>query len=58
MSGKTYNYDAEVGLLTRNVVVEGEEYPTQKEDNFGGRVLLGHFSKDGTDFTGNNLSLY
>ena len=52
IEGKDYHHDCEVGLLTRNIVIEGAPYPKQMEQSFGGRVLLGHFSSQDRDYTG------
>lgn len=38
---------AEVGLLTRNVKVQSEDYPDLYEEKYGGRLIVGQseFSK-------------
>ena len=40
-NGKSYSISAEVGLLTRNIKIVGEEYATIGEEAFGARVLVG-----------------
>ena len=42
----------EVGLLSRNIVIEGKAYNKQEKDEFGGRVLVSTFTTDGVDYTG------
>ena len=41
VDGKDYVLAAEVGLLTRNVKIVGQEYADQAEQAFGVRVLVG-----------------
>ncbi|XP_064635838.1 fibrocystin-L-like [Lineus longissimus] len=41
---KTFTMAAEVGLLSRNVKVVGEDYNTIKQDAFGARVIMGTYS--------------
>ncbi|XP_070541075.1 fibrocystin-L-like [Ptychodera flava] len=48
----TYTMAAEVGLLTRNIIIEGEDYADLYEESFGGRVLVGNFRQNGEDFIG------
>ncbi|XP_077992871.1 fibrocystin-L-like [Glandiceps talaboti] len=48
----TYTMAAEVGLLTRNIVIEGEDYDDMFDESFGGRVLVGSFYQSGTEYTG------
>ena len=51
-ASKTVTMAAEVGLLTRNVKIIGEEYPEQINQAFGARVIVGQFSQVGKLFTG------
>jgi len=44
---------AEVGLLTRNIKIIGEEYTQQLDEAFGARMLVGSFTEDGETYTGN-----
>lgn len=37
---------AEVGLLTRNIKIEGGEYPDMDKEAFGGRVIVGQVDKN------------
>lgn len=43
---------AEVGLLTRNVKVIGEDYGKLQEQSFGGRILVGDFFDGHQQWTG------
>jgi TRAP-type mannitol/chloroaromatic compound transport system substrate-binding protein len=42
----TYKMAAEVGLLTRNIKIIGDVYPTQQTDAFGARVLVGTYEDE------------
>ncbi|XP_072177767.1 fibrocystin-L-like [Diadema setosum] len=48
----SYKIAAEVGLLTRNVIIEGADYPQLLAESFGARVLVGRFFQDGTLYEG------
>ncbi|XP_076030840.1 fibrocystin-L-like [Oratosquilla oratoria] len=50
--GTTYAMAGEVGLLTRNIVIEGKDYPDLTVDSFGGRVLVSTFSNEGLTYKG------
>jgi len=43
---------AEVGLLSRNIRIIGEDYPENVEEEFGARVLVGKFTQDDVDYRG------
>ena len=43
---------AEVGLLTRNIKIIGEDYPEIGEEEFGARVLVAKFEQEGTTYRG------
>ncbi|XP_071828580.1 fibrocystin-L-like isoform X3 [Apostichopus japonicus] len=47
-----YTLAAEVGLLTRNIVIEGADYDDLFEESFGARVLVGKFNQGGEEFVG------
>ncbi|XP_038070546.1 fibrocystin-L-like isoform X1 [Patiria miniata] len=51
-----YNSDyviaAEVGLLTRNIKIEGNDYADLFEESYGARVLVGRFFQDGVQYKG------
>ncbi|XP_038045747.1 fibrocystin-L-like [Patiria miniata] len=47
-----YVLAAEVGLLTRNVKIEGNDYEYLFKESFGARVLVGRFFQDGTEYKG------
>ena len=49
---------AEVGLLTRNIKIIGEDYAQLKDEAFGARVLVGSYTEDGTTFTGKLYHAY
>ncbi|KAM4540003.1 PKHD1 like 1, tandem duplicate 1 [Odontesthes bonariensis] len=54
VSGASFSYTlaADVGLLTRNIKIIGEEYPGMMSESFGARLLVGAFSSSGIDFKG------
>ncbi|CAG5956366.1 unnamed protein product [Menidia menidia] len=54
VAGTSFSYTlaADVGLLTRNIKVEGAEYPDMLAESFGARLLVGAFSSSGIDFRG------
>uniref|UniRef100_A0A3Q2Z1Q4 PKHD1 like 1, tandem duplicate 1 n=1 Tax=Hippocampus comes TaxID=109280 RepID=A0A3Q2Z1Q4_HIPCM len=41
---------ADVGLLTRNIKIIGDEYANMFAESFGARMLVGAFSSEGIDF--------
>ncbi|XP_022097673.1 fibrocystin-L-like isoform X1 [Acanthaster planci] len=51
-----YNDDyvlaAEVGLLTRNIKIEGNDYDLLFDESYGARVLVGRFFQDGVQYKG------
>ena len=51
-SSTVYEMRAEVGLLGRSIVIEGENYNSIDTDAFGGRVLVGAFNQGGIDYKG------
>ena len=48
----SWNISAEVGLLTRNVKIIGEDYAEMGEEEFGARVLVTKFEQEGTTYRG------
>ena len=54
MGNWNYTLAAEVGLLTRNIVIEGADDPAGNLDrqSFGCRVLIGQYSEGGITFRG------
>ena len=52
VNGKTYTMAAEVGLLTRNIKIEGADYQGLFGESFGARVLIGSFNTGGQTYTG------
>ena len=51
--GRTFSLAAEVGLLTRNIVIEGANIPHGAWDqSFGSRVLIARTSADGIEYSG------
>ena len=50
--GTIINMSGEVGLLTKNVRIIGNDYEEITEEQFGARVLVGEFEQDGTVYTG------
>uniref|UniRef100_A0A672GVH9 Polycystic kidney and hepatic disease 1 (autosomal recessive)-like 1 n=1 Tax=Salarias fasciatus TaxID=181472 RepID=A0A672GVH9_SALFA len=52
VSGSSYSYTlaADVGHLTRNIKIIGQEYPQMMEESFGARLLVGSYSWEGIDY--------
>uniref|UniRef100_UPI003AACF14E PKHD1 like 1, tandem duplicate 1 n=1 Tax=Centroberyx gerrardi TaxID=166262 RepID=UPI003AACF14E len=48
----TYRLAADVGLLTRNIRIIGQQYPGMMEESFGARLLVGSYSWAGIDYRG------
>ncbi|KAG7251316.1 hypothetical protein CRUP_021887, partial [Coryphaenoides rupestris] len=51
-TARTYTLSADVGLLTRNIKIEGQDYPELFQESFGARVLVGTYSWAGIDYKG------
>ena len=51
-NGKAYTIAAEVGLLTRNIVIEGNDYDLLFDESFGARTIVGSFIQDGEFYRG------
>ncbi|XP_075995316.1 PKHD1 like 1, tandem duplicate 1 [Genypterus blacodes] len=49
---QTYTLAADVGLLTKNIKIIGQEYPEMQKESFGARLLVGTFSSEGIDYKG------
>ncbi|XP_022094388.1 fibrocystin-L-like [Acanthaster planci] len=47
-----YTLAAEVGLLTRNIKIEGNDYDLLFKESFGARVIVGRFFQSGTEYKG------
>lgn len=43
---------ADVGILSRNIKIVGEDYPGWSEDSFGARILVGSFTENMMTFKG------
>lgn len=54
-NGQSYSLSAEVGLLTRNIKIIGEEYSKMDEESFGARVLIGLTADTTRSYTGISL---
>jgi len=50
--GTKFQMRAEVGLLSRNVRIIGNDYAAIEEEQFGGRVLVGAFEQDDVEYVG------
>jgi len=50
--GKKFPMRSEVGILTRNVRIVGNDYAEIEEEMFGGRVLVGTFEQDDVEYIG------
>jgi len=48
----SWNISAEVGLLTRNIKIVGEDYSDMEEEEFGARVLVSKFVQEGVEYRG------
>ena len=48
----TYDIRAEVGLLTRNIKIEGNDYNDLFDESFGARVLVGTFTQNEIEYRG------
>ena len=48
----SWNVSAEVGLLSRNIRIIGEDYPENIEEEFGARVLVSKFVQEGVEYRG------
>ncbi|XP_061682368.1 PKHD1 like 1, tandem duplicate 1 [Syngnathoides biaculeatus] len=48
----SYTLAADVGLLTRNIKIVGQEYANMMAESFGARMLVGTFSSGGLNFRG------
>ena len=57
-NGQTFTMAAEVGLLTRNIRVIGNDYNKLFEQSFGTRVIIGTVPGDTGDFVGKNISSF
>ncbi|XP_053415184.1 fibrocystin-L isoform X2 [Nycticebus coucang] len=52
-TGQSYTLAADVGLLSRNIKIVGEDYPGWFKDSFGARILVGSFTENMITFKGN-----
>ncbi|XP_063113704.1 fibrocystin-L isoform X1 [Cavia porcellus] len=52
-TGQNYILAADVGLLSRNIKIVGEDYPGSSRDSFGARILVGSFTGNMMTFKGN-----
>lgn len=52
-TSSSYTLAADVGLLTRNIKIIGQEYPEMMQESFGARLLVGTYSWAGIDYKGN-----
>eukprot|EP00090_Calanus_glacialis_P017096 TRINITY_DN2671_c0_g1_i4.p1 TRINITY_DN2671_c0_g1~~TRINITY_DN2671_c0_g1_i4.p1 ORF type:complete len:4502 (+),score=1148.36 TRINITY_DN2671_c0_g1_i4:1085-13507(+) len=50
--GTKFQMRSEVGLLTRNVRIVGNDYAEIEDEQFGGRVLVGAFEQDDVEYVG------
>ena len=53
IGSRSYTLTAEVGLLTRDIVITNGDRERADEETFGCRVLVGNIVKDGQTFVGN-----
>ncbi|XP_058524528.1 fibrocystin-L isoform X1 [Ochotona princeps] len=52
-TGQSYTLAADVGILSRNIKIVGEDYPGWFKESFGAHVLVGSFTEHAVTFTGN-----
>ncbi|XP_034748677.1 fibrocystin-L-like [Etheostoma cragini] len=54
VSGTSFSYTlaADVGLVTRNIKIIGQEYPNMMTESFGARLLVGTYSWAGINYKG------
>ncbi|XP_036904303.1 fibrocystin-L isoform X2 [Sturnira hondurensis] len=52
-TGQSYTLAADVGVLSRNIKILGEDYPGWFEESFGARVLVSSFTENMMTFKGN-----
>ncbi|KAK1784753.1 hypothetical protein P4O66_003426 [Electrophorus voltai] len=51
-TSQSYRLASDVGLLSRNIKIIGQNYPGLYEESFGARVLVGAFSMGGVNYRG------
>ncbi|KAJ8273405.1 hypothetical protein GJAV_G00101260 [Gymnothorax javanicus] len=51
-TSRSYRLAADIGVLTRNIKIIGEDYPGLYSESFGARVLVGTFSSGGVTYRG------
>ncbi|KAA0710214.1 Fibrocystin-L Polycystic kidney and hepatic disease 1-like protein 1 [Triplophysa tibetana] len=51
-SSRSYQLAGNVGLLSRNIKIIGQEYPEMKKQSYGARVLVGTFTERGITYRG------
>ncbi|XP_004431348.1 PREDICTED: fibrocystin-L [Ceratotherium simum simum] len=52
-TSQSYTLAADVGILSRNIKILGEDYPGWFEESFGARVLVSSFTENMMTFKGN-----
>ncbi|XP_045661731.1 fibrocystin-L isoform X1 [Ursus americanus] len=52
-TGQSYTLAADVGILSRNIKILGEDYPGWFKESFGARVLVSSFTQNMRTFKGN-----
>lgn len=57
VDSQSYSVTAEVGLLTRNVKVIGEDYANLFDESFGARILVGLAADAEQSYLGTKLFL-
>ncbi|XP_076045156.1 fibrocystin-L-like [Oratosquilla oratoria] len=48
----SYTMAGEVALMTRNIVIEGQDYANLSQEGLGGRLLVSQFTADGVTYKG------
>nr|XP_045000409.1 fibrocystin-L [Jaculus jaculus] len=52
-TGQSYTLAADVGILSRNIKIVGDDYPGWSKESFGARILVGSFTGNMMTFKGN-----
>ncbi|EPY78834.1 fibrocystin-L [Camelus ferus] len=54
-TGQSYTLAADVGILSRNIKILGEDYPGWFKESFGARVLVSSFTENAMTFKGSTF---
>jgi hypothetical protein len=51
-TAQSYTLSADVGILSRNIKIVGDDYSVLSKDSFGARILVGSFTGNMMTFKG------